>query len=317
MEEFRKNEQRFTRVRDVLEYGVYHPLTELSIEAYLSKEPLPFEQRQTGTFVTLKPGDHWGDLFDCGWFHFTGRLPEHDADKRLAVLVDASAEGLVVDKDGNPVQGLTSATSRNEFPLGLWGKRTIEWKDCSEDGVHVDFWADFTCCDVEGQYRNAGRVKEACIAWVDDICRDAFYDWVVCQSLYVGLCENGDSYGDEIGEILLEAAKWMEDSGSIKHEGNTGNAGGTEQLMMGRHEYGKNEEKEAEDLLGLDASGERISILPDSETNPTRQKELLLDKEVLLRVRTILKEILSRKNTEEVFHYSSIGHSHLDLLFLW
>lgn len=96
--------------------------------------------------------------------------------------MDLSAEGLVVDQNGNPVQGLTSATSRNEFPLGLWGKRTIELKDCLNARGEIDFWGDFTCMDIEGQYRNNGRIKEACLVWVDDLVRETFYDWVVARA---------------------------------------------------------------------------------------------------------------------------------------
>lgn len=309
MEAFRLMEQRFMALREKLEYGVYHVVEPLGIQAYVSSDPVPFAQRASGTCRELRPGDHWGKLFDCGWFHFTGRIPEQFRNSHVAVLVDVSAEGLVVDKNGDPIQGLTSATSRNEFPLGLWGKRTIEIQDCSDGQGNVDFWVDFTCCDVEGQYRNEGRVKEACIAVIDDVCRDAFYDWVVCQSLFVGLCENDVAYGDEVGIILSRAADVLERSLGQQVEASA-TGGGTEALMMGRHEYGQ-------DNLGLDASGERISIWPDPETEHTKKFQLTLDQEVLLQVRAILAEILEKPNTEPSMTYSAMGHSHLDLLFLW
>jgi len=212
MEDFRKLEQYFLSLREKLEYGVYHVIAPLKIEAFISKTPVPFADRGKGEGRVMLPGEHWGDLFDCAWMHFTGKIPEGFENAHTAVLVDVSAEGLVVDKDGRAVQGLTSATSRNEFPLGLWGKRTIEMKDCLGENGQIDFWADFTCCDVEGQYRNQGRIKEACVAVIDDLCRDAFYDWVVCQSLFVGLCENGDSYGYEVAAIMEQAAKVLESS---------------------------------------------------------------------------------------------------------
>jgi alpha-mannosidase len=112
---------------------------------------------------------------------------------------------------------------------------------------------DAGCNDIEGQYRNDGKVKEAVIATVDSLCRDLFYDWVVCQSLYVGLCENKDPYGEEILPILQRAK-------------------------------------------------EELSVLNQSSMQSARQ---------------ILGEILSRKNDNPKLTYSSIGHSHLDLLFLW
>lgn len=316
MEKFREKEQYFTRVREKLECGVYHVVEELNIEAYISSEPLPYTEKNRGRFCRLKPGDHWGDLFDCGWFHFYGQVPESVRGQHTAVLIDVSAEGLLVDEEGNPVQGLTSATSRNEFPLGLWGKRTIEMKDCSRNGVEVDCWIDFTCCDVEGQYRNNGRVKEACVAVIDDLCRDAFYDWMVCQSLYVGLCENGDDYGETVGEILSRAASVLMESLSSDIAGTAVDgqeAAGTEQLMKGRDAY-------AEDAgagLGPDVSGEQLSVWPDTETNHTLHCQRTLDPNALRKVREILRDILSKKNVSSTMTYSAMGHSHLDLLFLW
>lgn len=307
MERFRMQEQRFTALREILEYGVYHVVQNLKIEGYTSEEPLPFSEKKKGAYRLWQPGEHWGDLFDCGWFHFTGTIPPEAAGKHLAVLVDLSAEGLVVDQNGNPVQGLTSATSRNEFPLGLWGKRTIELKDCLNAQGQIDFWGDFTCMDIEGQYRNNGRIKEACLVWVDDLVRETFYDWVVCQSLFVGLCENGDAYGEEIGQLLEQAASAL-DTGEA--ENTFADVGSTQERMMARHAYG-------EETSGLDKAGERLSIWPDPETEPTRKRQRLLDYGRVAEAKKYLEEILSRPCEQTTLTYSSIGHSHLDLLFLW
>lgn len=304
MEAFRIQEQKFTAIREKLEYAVYEVLENLKIEGYTSPEPLPFSARRDGKYGVWHPGEHWGDLFDCGWFHFTG--PKCTVQDNLAVLVDLSAEGLIVDAQGNAVQGITSATSRNEFPLGLWGKRLVELPDCLNENGEIDFWGDFTCMDIEGQYKNNGRIKEACLVRVDSIVRSCFYDWVVCQSLFVGLCENGDAYGYEVGAILDKAANILEDGSDSGQSVSSG--ADTEALMMGRHEYGKSP---------LDLSGERISIWPDPETEPTRKRQHKLPAQKVTAVREILKEILEKPAKDGHFSYSSIGHSHLDLLFLW
>lgn len=318
MEPFRRKEQRFTQIRTLLERGVYHAYETLSMQARITKDPVPYELRTDGPFVPLTPGQHWGDLFDCAWVHFTGDLPEaypQEAQrcerKHWVVLVDLSAEGLVYNAQGDPVQGLTSATSRNEFPLGLWGKRTIERKDCVRGG-RIDFWADFTCCDVEGQYRNGGRVKEACTAWVDDLCRDTFYDWVVCQSLFVGLMENGDAYGETVGAILERAAAVFEAAHGLTYAADSDRFSGGTSDFQKRDAYFADETESA-----IEQAGERISILPDAETEPTKRTQLVLDQTALQSVRTVLREILSAQNPNPSMVYSSMGHSHLDLLFLW
>ena len=50
MEKFREKEQYFTAVREILERGVYHVAGQLKIEAYISHEPLSFEDRHKGKF---------------------------------------------------------------------------------------------------------------------------------------------------------------------------------------------------------------------------------------------------------------------------
>lgn len=253
MELFRKQEENFTLIREKLENAVYTPVEQLVMEGFRTKEPVAYADRMSGEYFIPEVGKTWGELFDCAWFHFTGRVPANAKGKKCVLLIDFSGEGLVYNDAGEPIQGLTSTTSRNEFPLGLWGKRTVEVSDCARGDESIDLWVDAGCNDLEGQFRNDGKVKEAVIATVDSLCRDLFYDWVVCQSLYVGLCENQDPYGEELLPVL----------------------------------------QRAEEVLKI--------LTPDT----------------MKAAREILSEILAKKNDNMEFIYSSIGHSHLDLLFLW
>jgi alpha-mannosidase len=253
MELFRKQEENFTLIREKLENAVYTPVEQLVMEGFRTKEPVAYADRMSGEYFIPEIGKTWGELFDCAWFHFTGRVPANAKGKKCVLLIDFSGEGLVYNDAGEPIQGLTSTTSRNEFPLGLWGKRTVEVSDCARGDESIDLWVDAGCNDLEGQFRNDGKVKEAVIATVDSLCRDLFYDWVVCQSLYVGLCENQDPYGEELLPVL----------------------------------------QRAEEVLKI--------LTPDT----------------MKAAREILSEILAKKNDNMEFIYSSIGHSHLDLLFLW
>ena len=102
MEPFRRQEQHFTHIRTLLERGVYHAYRTLLMQARITKDPIPYAHRADEPFVSLAPGQYWGDLFDCAWVHFTGELPtgypaeaQNCERKHWAVLVDMSAEGLV------------------------------------------------------------------------------------------------------------------------------------------------------------------------------------------------------------------------------
>ena len=88
---------------------------------------------------------------------------------------------------------------------------------------------------------------------MDTLARDLFYDFTVCLSLYVGLCENDDAYADEVLPVMLEASR----------------------------------------LLGT------------------------VTRESMQAARAALAKLLARENDTIELQYSSIGHSHLDLIFLW
>ena len=55
--------------------AVYVTAAQLDIEAWHTAEPVPFAERTSGDRLSLKPGDKWGGLFDCAWFHFTVNVP--------------------------------------------------------------------------------------------------------------------------------------------------------------------------------------------------------------------------------------------------
>ena len=88
----------------------------------------------------------------------------------------------------------------------------------------------------------------------------------------------------------------------------------TEGLLRERHAYGKDVRALSQ---GLDASEERISLWPDPETDHTLKYQRTIDKEALIQIRTLLEKILKEKNPAPSMVYSAMGHSHLDLLFLW
>jgi len=71
---YTKHDLRATLRR--IEQAIYAPITELAIEAWVTPEPVPYAERQSGRHSVLHIGQSWGKLWDCAWFHFTGCVPE-------------------------------------------------------------------------------------------------------------------------------------------------------------------------------------------------------------------------------------------------
>ena len=168
---------------------IYTPVSSLDITAWHTKEPVNFAQRQSGRKMALKPGDKWGDLFDCAWFHFTGRVPKEAAGKKVVLLIDVNGELCVVDDKGVPIRGLTSAGSSFDLSLGEPGKRVVQLAARARAGQRVSVWADAGCNDLFGVLRGDGRVIYADIAACDDDMRALFYDFEMLLNLIDALPE--------------------------------------------------------------------------------------------------------------------------------
>jgi alpha-mannosidase len=186
----RQLEFALPRIRE----AIYTRVGELGIQAWRTPEPVPFTERASGEKLDLSAGDKWGDLFDCAWFHFTGTVPHTAAGKKVVLLIDVSGELCVVDEQGVPVRGLTTASSTYDFGLGKPGKRVLQLVEQAQGGERISIWADAGCNDLFGNLRDNGTVVEASIAVCDDEMRALYYDVEVLLDFLKVLPEQGVRY---------------------------------------------------------------------------------------------------------------------------
>ncbi|MBO4539244.1 MAG: alpha-mannosidase [Clostridia bacterium] len=149
------------RAIDRLHKQAYKNVGRLQCEGYVTAEPVPFERRTEGKKVVIKQGTVWAEkVFDCAWFHVTGDLPKTD---NVVMLIDCGGEGLVFNKDGKAIQGITSRYSQFSPDLGLAKKIVVDVEPFVEDDM-VDFWIDCGANDLFGNRKNDSRVSELCFA---------------------------------------------------------------------------------------------------------------------------------------------------------
>jgi alpha-mannosidase len=235
-----------------IERLIHEPISTLDVEAWTTKEPVVFAERTSGRHVSLRKGEKWGELFDCGWFHFSGTVPEAGKDKQLVLLIDLSGETLVVDEKGDPLQGLTTTSSWYDYTLGRPGKRVFYPPHALRPGDRIDLWADAGNNDLFGMYQNNGTLVEASVAVYRPEMMRLFYDYEVLHEFMKNSAEDTARYQ----QILY--ALW-------------------------------------------------------------RAKNVLItwSDEDVRAARAILGEMLSKKNGDVPLSMSAIGHSHLDLAWLW
>lgn len=89
----------FDRLKDLkrrLEEKVYEKVSSLEVNAWVTREPVGYADRQSGEHVSVAPGDKWGNLWDCAWFHFKGVVPEQAAGQKVVLLIDINGELLLI-----------------------------------------------------------------------------------------------------------------------------------------------------------------------------------------------------------------------------
>ena len=195
----------------------YTFLGELNCEAWETPEPVPFGQRETGTYKRLRLGDEWSkNTFDCAWMHITGQTPPgvDPADPNLCFVVDVAGEGLIVDPNGKAMQGVTSFTSFCDFRGGAAGKQVVLTGGLMDESGKIDFWIDAAANDMFGNYY-AGYPKTKLrllhLARCDRDLRALFYDASVLAGVY-DQCKR-DAYTRGMYRAIRKALKAKDRAG--------------------------------------------------------------------------------------------------------
>ncbi|KKO53655.1 alpha-mannosidase [Paenibacillus sp. DMB20] len=199
--------ERLRDMKNMIEDHIYAELAPLRVKAWATKEPVPYEERTSGQPLELVPGSKWGELWDCAWFHFEGRVPGEAAGKKIVLLIDVNGELCLVDQEGTPYQGLTNVNSEFETALGKPGKRVVHIAEAANGGEIIDLWGDAGCNDLFGRYRS-GTLKEARIAECREQVRALYYDVEVLLELAEQLPENS-SRRAQIMQALYDVSLFL------------------------------------------------------------------------------------------------------------
>ncbi len=182
-----EKDRHLAELTDRLRQAIFTPLVDLKVTAWVTREPVSFAERRSGTRLELRPGDKWGDLLDCAWFHFEGTVPAAAAGKTVVLLIDLNGEACVVDAAGTPVLGLTTVNSDYEAGTGKPGKRVVRLAEPAKGGETISLWAEAGANDLLGLLPENGVLKEAAVAVRHREVEALAYDWEVLHELMTGL----------------------------------------------------------------------------------------------------------------------------------
>ena len=160
---------------DTLFGKLYTPLWDFAVEGYCSPEPLPFDQKEQGTYLPVKGGTRWGKGWDCAWLKLSGEIPMPTEGMVPAFLLDVGGEACLYDAEGTPIKGFTNVQS--EFTVALGKPAKQAWLIPEEYyGKTVTLWADAGANDLFGAKPENGIFIRAQAAFCNTSLRDLYYD---------------------------------------------------------------------------------------------------------------------------------------------
>ncbi len=190
--------EKIARTIEKLHEQAFKKIGKLSCEGYVTKEPVPFENRTEGlkTFITEKTV--WAEnVFDCAWLHITGTMPDKPGEKKFRI--DCGGEGLVYTKDGKVTQGITSRYSQFSPDLGLANKTVVDTEELTGGDGKIDFWIDCAANDLFGNRKNDSKVSKLDISVYEKEIDALAYDMEVLFDVYAY------NYNDEFEKRIVKA----------------------------------------------------------------------------------------------------------------
>ena len=181
---------------------IYREIAPLSTEVMVTKEPVKFKDRLDYEYHRIEPGEKWGKLWDCAWFHFTGQADPGYSLEELALVIDLDGEGCVFSPDGVPLRGITTVKSTFERTLGLPGKVEVPLTEITGD-YNIDIWVEAGCNDLFGN-DCGGVLTEAKIVVVNENIRQLYFDYFTLTNL-VSYLDKKDPHYYSILYALEEA----------------------------------------------------------------------------------------------------------------
>ncbi len=135
------HEARINEAYDRIQHYLVRERVPLQAEVAVTPEPVPYEKRLSLKYRPIKLGEHWGETWDCAWFHVTGSVPKGWKGEYVTLNLNFDGEALIFDKSGCPLLGLTNMSAfDNEFC-----KVHYHFLENAKGGEKIDLWIDVGC----------------------------------------------------------------------------------------------------------------------------------------------------------------------------
>ena len=190
---------------------IYKKIASLKPQGILSDEPIKWEDLDKSKFKNMRFMQKWADKFGCAWFRFTGTVPEADKGKRVVARIKLQGEGLVYDKDGHVLQGITQVLSKGDLFHSTIGKQIVDISPCAEGGEEVELYVD---AGFNGKLRfenMSAHLRRYDLAVMDEELNSYYYDYIEAYFLMCKLLGDAEGMKDsDVGKAEVYSARAKE-----------------------------------------------------------------------------------------------------------
>ncbi len=176
----------------MLREKTFQTVCHLTVSAAVSREPIPYEKKDSLKYTPVRPGNIWGKkMYQCAWFHVTAAIPPKYRGQHLLLHIDVGGEGLIYTNSGEPYEMLSIKIAKvDEFSLEK-GKTTAEVSDAILKDGRIDCYID---AGFNGSFLNmpfgVGIFEYADLVLQNDECYDLYYDYLAVLFLKAVLPES-------------------------------------------------------------------------------------------------------------------------------
>lgn len=190
---------------------IYKKIASLKPQGILSDEPIKWEDLDKSKFKNMRFMQKWADKFGCAWFRFTGTVPEAGNGKRVVARIKLQGEGLVYDKDGHVLQGITQVLSKGDLFHSTIGKQIVDISPCAEGGEEVELYVD---AGFNGKLRfenMCAHLRRYDLAVMDEELNSYYYDYIEAYFLMCKLLGDAEGMKDsDVGKAEVYSARAKE-----------------------------------------------------------------------------------------------------------
>ena len=105
------HEARIREVFDRIKHDIVRERAPLQAEVAVTPEPVPYDKRLSLKYRPIKQGEHWGNTWDCAWFHVTGTLPKSWKGAYVTLNLNFDGEALTSTSQAAPSSASQTAAS--------------------------------------------------------------------------------------------------------------------------------------------------------------------------------------------------------------